>query len=76
MGDVVWVRGKVVSCEKVRKGCWRLSLNMSWQVNGGLYHSMLTDVEVNRPWPVGEVMEFRLGDGLPDVRLTGEPEEL
>lgn len=76
MRDIVWVRGVVESCEKVRKGCWKLQLHMSWQANGGCFHSMQTDVEVNRPWPIGEVMEFRLGDGLPEVRLTAEPEEL
>lgn len=76
MRDIVWVRGAVESCEKVRKGCWRLQLRMEWQVNGGWYHGVSTGVEVNRPWPVGEVMEFRLGDGMPEVRLTAVPEEL
>ena len=67
---------EVTSCEKVRKGCWRLSLSLRWRTNGQRWVMQESDVEVNRPWPVGEVMEFRLDDGMPEIRLTAQPEEL
>lgn len=70
------VQCEVTSCEKVRKGCWRLSLSLRWRTNGQRWVAQGSKVEVNRPWPVGEVMEFRLGDGLPEVCLTAVPEEL
>lgn len=66
----------VLDCERIRKGCWRLQLELSWRAGDQGLKVQHAYVEVNRPWPVGETMRFKLGDGMPELRLTGEPEEL
>ena len=68
----------VVSCEKMRKGCWRLRLELRWRAGEDQEQELRVceGVEVNRPWPVGETMRFMLGGQQSFVQLTHAPEEL